>query len=360
MSHLSTLAAEHSPNQNQDEASLSASLSPQLPSEIWTKVISFVKRPKPAASESSSRVRRTFEVRQYGQGDLAVCMRVCKKFHHLTAPILYEEVIVDDLLQFFYGVNERDDSDITNALTKSAETLSKIEILKYTKAFHVVHGQHRAARYYGPVPPAPVNLPLPMISDCNSTQVILAKVHIPWCNNPNTPMLFPSLEAVTTGGYGSRPLAYLPPTLGGVPSSIRPKCKPRLEVYTVHITQRMVESNSDIRLMRGRQNRWVVSQEYASRNAATNYEMVIWLSDQIEKTTHRLSTRKKWAKHTSIEIYNVLNQHTAKAFVKYHHGIQDSSYDFPRGLEVFLNGHSDIGSIKLMKEPAEVCPACGA
>ncbi|OCF72060.1 hypothetical protein I204_07324 [Kwoniella mangroviensis CBS 8886] len=388
---------------SQDEKSDNTPSAPHLLPEIWSMVLLLVKKRKPSASESSSRVRRISGLRKYSQEDLAACMRVCREFHYLTAPILYEEVIVDDLARFFDGINKKQDPASTSPASRSKGLLSKIELFKYIKAFHLVHHRPISMESSRLVPPCErVSLVVDNVVECIVSQKVLAS----WlrCNKGSS--LFPNLEYITTGAYGSSdwdrydsewdghdlewrpkaqsrlepelfarlmgiasspthtcsyvnkgPQAYLPPNAFNAPSNDRLEGTPRLEYYTCHITQRMVESNTDIRIVAGFRNRWVVSHEFASRNASANHDMVLWLCDQLDKAGERLSSGKK---DTSIAIYNVLIQHTAKSFVKYQHDIRDSSCDFLGDLEGVLNDCSENPSIKLMKEPAEVCPACGA
>ncbi|WWD10350.1 hypothetical protein V865_008485 [Kwoniella europaea PYCC6329] len=390
-------------NSSQDEKSDNTPSTPHLLPEIWSMVLLLVKKPKPSASESSSRIRRTSEVRKYAQGDLAACMQVCREFHYLTAPRLYEEAIVDDLGRFFYGINVKQDQAPTSPPSLSKGLLGKIELFTYIKAFHIVHHQPTPMESSRLVPHCErVSLIVDNIVGRTVSQKVLAS----WLRG-NKSSSFPNLEYTTTGAYrasdwdrydsgwnghdpewrakaqsmfepelfarlmglastpthscsyvNKRPQAYLPPTAFNAPSNNRLEGSPRLEYYTCHITQRMVESKTDIRIVTGFRNRWVVSHEFATRNASTNHDMVLWLCDQLQKADDRLSSGNEVKKDTSIANYNVLIQHTAKSIVKYQYDIRDSSYDFLG--EGFLKGSFNNPSIKLMKEPAEVCPACGA
>ncbi|WVQ70297.1 uncharacterized protein L199_008523 [Kwoniella botswanensis] len=406
MNQLINSTRDLSLNSSQDEKSDNTPSAPHLLPEIWSMVLLLVKKPKPSASESSSRVRRTSRVRKYSQGDLAACMQVCREFHYLTAPILYEEAIVDDRQRFFYGINETKDPAPTSPPSRSKGFLGKMELFTYIKAFHLVHHQPARMESSRLVPPRER---VSLIVDNIVERIVCQKVLAPWLRGNKESSLFPNLEYTTTGAYGasdwdwydsgwnghdpewrakaqsmfepelfatlmgiaSSPThscsyvnkgaqAYLPPNAFNAPSNNRLEDSPRLEYYTCHITQRMVESNTDIRIVMGFRNRWVVSHEFASRNASTNHDMVLWLCYQLQQAGDRLSSGNEVEKDTSIEIYNVLSQHTAKSFVKYQYDIRNSNYDCLGDLEEFLKGCFDNPSIKLMKEPAEVCPACGA
>ncbi|WWD01615.1 hypothetical protein V866_008560 [Kwoniella sp. B9012] len=358
MKQLTTRRGATPPHRSESQSAEGTAPSAQLPLEIWSRIIKMAKKPKPSASESSIRGRRISSLRQYGQGDLTVCMRVCKGFYHITAPILYAEVIVDDLVQFFHGVDVPTVSDTTSTLPIQSGISSKTELLKYVKAFHLVHGQRKAKKLYGPIPPIPqADIPLAMISDCKANSIIVSMLLGPWCQSSKTPLLFPNLDVTSTGAYGSStwdlyayawfrpvperpqdicapdadtdtawwaqaqsnvnsdflarymgylsapryacsyvnngPQTYIPPNSSTISSYMSPKCKPNLEYYTCHITQRMVESRSKIRLIDGQLNRWVVSSEFSSRSAHANSEMVWWLGQQISHANRRLSSTEQ-------------------------------------------------------------------
>ncbi|WVW83343.1 hypothetical protein I302_105362 [Kwoniella bestiolae CBS 10118] len=176
------------------------SRSPQLPPEIWGRIITFLRRPM--GSTGSMR-----NPNDYHQNDLAVAMRVNKMFYRYAAPTLYHRVIVSNFPLFLYGVPLLHPGDPPTIFDTP-----KTRLLKYVKRLDIAYSSLKPTG--PPDNPLPhlillhLNLPSavipPLTTDINNTYEVAKELLMGWAKSADASLLFPVLEVISTGGFGER------------------------------------------------------------------------------------------------------------------------------------------------------------
>ncbi|WWD01616.1 hypothetical protein V866_008561 [Kwoniella sp. B9012] len=182
------------------ELNTPASTMPQLPPEIWGRIIPFLKRPM----GSTGTLRNAND---YHQHDLATAMRVNKTFYRYTAPILYSRVIVSDFALFLYGVRTLHPGDPPEIFDTP-----KTRLFKYIKRLDIAYSSLLRNASIGQPLPADLllHLDLPtsvipaLTTDINQTYEVSKDLLMGWAKSPDAPLLFPNLQLVVTGSFGER------------------------------------------------------------------------------------------------------------------------------------------------------------
>ncbi|WRT66943.1 uncharacterized protein IL334_003908 [Kwoniella shivajii] len=174
--------------------------SPELPPEIWGRIISYLKRPM----GSTGTIRNPND---FHQRDLARAMRVNKTFYRYAAPVLYERIILSDFLLLFDGIAE-----ITPDSKHEEIGSPKLELFKHVKRLDIAYTSASTSNIIGPSLPPDIleqlNVPSPvlpaMTNDINLTFTATLKWLIGWAKSPDAPKLFPNLQNITVGSFGER------------------------------------------------------------------------------------------------------------------------------------------------------------
>ncbi|WWD10351.1 hypothetical protein V865_008486 [Kwoniella europaea PYCC6329] len=173
---------------------------PELPPEIWGRIIPFLKRPMGSAGTLRN-------ANDYHQHDLATAMRVNKTFYRYTAPILYSRVIVSNFPLFLYGVptlHPGDPPDTFNtAKTRLFKYIKRLDIAYSSLLPNVSVGQHLPSELI-------LHLDLPtsvipaLTTDINQTYEVSKDLLMGWAKSPDAPLLYPNLRVIATGSFGER------------------------------------------------------------------------------------------------------------------------------------------------------------
>ncbi|WVQ70298.1 uncharacterized protein L199_008524 [Kwoniella botswanensis] len=182
------------------ELNTPASTMPELPPEIWGRIIPFLKRPM----GSTGTLRNAND---YHQHDLATAMRVNKAFYRYTAPILYSRVIVSNFPLFLYGVPTLHPGDPPETFDTP-----KTRLFKYIKRLDIAYSSLLPNVSVGQALPAQLllHLDLPtsvipaLTTDINQTYEVSKDLLMGWAKSPDAPLLFPNLQLVVTGSFGER------------------------------------------------------------------------------------------------------------------------------------------------------------
>ncbi|WWC61332.1 uncharacterized protein I303_103913 [Kwoniella dejecticola CBS 10117] len=181
----------------------------QLPSEVWGRVISYLRRPMGVRGSVG-------RIDDYHQHDLTVAMRVNKTFHQYAGPILYSRVIVSNFPLFLYGVPSITPSDSQQTISSPEFQTRKLRLLTHIKRLDIAYTSLRtncilgeSESETGPLPAAilhHLNLPESVIpaltSDINLAMESLLVPLMGWAKSPFAPLLFPNLQIITTGAIG--------------------------------------------------------------------------------------------------------------------------------------------------------------
>ncbi|KAK6902728.1 hypothetical protein I203_107987 [Kwoniella mangroviensis CBS 8507] len=177
-----------------------ASAMPELPPEIWGRIIPFLKRPM----GSTGTLRNA---NNYHQHDLATAMRVNKTFYRYTAPILYSRVIVSNFPLFLYGIPTLHPGDPPETFDTA-----KKRLFKYIKRLDIAYSSLQPNVSVGQPLPAQLLLHLdlptsvipPLTTDINQTYEVSKDLLMGWAKSSDAPLLFPNLQVVATGSFGER------------------------------------------------------------------------------------------------------------------------------------------------------------
>nr|XP_019042937.1 hypothetical protein I302_08646 [Kwoniella bestiolae CBS 10118]OCF21867.1 hypothetical protein I302_08646 [Kwoniella bestiolae CBS 10118] len=124
-----------------------------------------------------------------------------------------------------------------------------------------------------------------------------------------------------------------------------------------------MECGTNIRIVSDCVNRWSVSMEGWDRSGI--HELLEWLHGQLRVARDRFEVSDQLRSSTSIEVYNVLNAQTELAYCiseyRSNNHPNHPKETNPEHLRRYLNQAVGGGaSIRLMEDPAGLCPWCEA